>query len=64
MPQQQPGAPVLVLENDVETSHYKMFKVLIHNDDVNDMVHVVRSLIEVFRFEADKAIEILSEAHT
>jgi ATP-dependent Clp protease adaptor protein ClpS len=39
------------------------FKVLLHNDDVNDMEHVVRALIRVFRFDRAECERIMMEAH-
>jgi ATP-dependent Clp protease adaptor protein ClpS len=39
------------------------FKVLLHNDDVNDMEHVVRSLVRVFRFDRARCEQIMMEAH-
>jgi len=39
------------------------FKVLLHNDDVNDMAHVVRSLMRVFRFDRPRCEGIMMEAH-
>ena len=32
-----------------------MYKVILHNDDVNSMHHVVRALQDVFKFEAQSA---------
>jgi ATP-dependent Clp protease adaptor protein ClpS len=40
-----------------------MFKVLIHNDDINDMRHVCQALMEVFKFELKKSVQIMVEAH-
>jgi len=40
-----------------------MFKVLLHNDDVNDFLHVIRAVYEVFKFEHQKVVEIVMEAH-
>lgn len=39
------------------------FKVLLHNDDVNSMEHVVRALIKVFRFDRPRCEQIMFEAH-
>ena len=42
---------------------FPRFKVLLHNDDVNDMGHVVRALMQVFRFERAASERIMMEAH-
>jgi ATP-dependent Clp protease adaptor protein ClpS len=39
------------------------YKILLHNDDVNDMAHVIRSLMQVFKFDTEKSFEIMLEAH-
>lgn len=40
------------------------WRVLLHNDDVNDMVHVVRALIRsVGSLSVERATEIMLEAH-
>lgn len=39
------------------------FKTLLHNDDVNSMEHVIRSLMQVFKFDTEKSFEIMLEAH-
>ena len=39
------------------------FKILLHNDDHNDMLHVVRSLMQVFKMEGEEAEKIMWEAH-
>ena len=40
------------------------FKVLLHNDDVNTMDHVVQALLSVFRFDRHECERIMFEAHT
>ena len=40
-----------------------LFKVLLHNDDHNQMDHVVRSLMKVFNFDERRAVEIMLETH-
>lgn len=39
------------------------FKVLLHNDDVNSVEHVVVSLIELFSMNQRKAVDVTIEAH-
>ncbi len=40
-----------------------LFRVLLHNDDVNDTEHVVRVLQQVFAFSVADARAVMSEAH-
>jgi len=40
-----------------------LFKVLLHNDDINTMEHVVRSIIVLTPHDVRRAKEIMSEAH-
>ncbi len=53
-------APVI----DREAVIMPLYKVLLHNDDVNSMEHVVRALQQVFRFEPEECVRIMVEAHT
>lgn len=39
------------------------FRVLLHNDDVNSMEHVVKSLRKVFKFDRATCEGIMLEAH-
>lgn len=39
------------------------YKVLLHNDDVNSMEHVVKALRQVFKFDEQECIRIMAEAH-
>jgi len=39
------------------------YKVLLHNDDVNDMNHVVNALVSVFGFTEAECVLIMLEAH-
>jgi ATP-dependent Clp protease adaptor protein ClpS len=39
------------------------YKVLLHNDDQNSMDHVVRVLMQVFKFEKEECERIMLEAH-
>lgn len=39
------------------------YKVLLHNDDVNDMLFVVQKVIELTPLSSDEAIERMVEAH-
>lgn len=53
--------PAALLER--RTSHIPLFKVLLYNDDVNTMEHVVKALMKVFRFDREKCERIMMEAH-
>jgi ATP-dependent Clp protease adaptor protein ClpS len=39
------------------------YKVLLHNDDVNSMEHVVKALQKVFKFGLEECMRIMIEAH-
>jgi len=40
------------------------FKVLLHNDDVNDVQFVVRSIVELTPLKLERAVQATIEAHT
>ena len=48
---------------DREKTHIPLYKVLLHNDDVNSMDHVIKSLMRVFQFKQDVCGRIMIEAH-
>jgi ATP-dependent Clp protease adaptor protein ClpS len=52
-------APVI----DREAVIMPRYKVLLHNDDVNSMEHVIKSLQQVFKFELEECARIMLEAH-
>jgi ATP-dependent Clp protease adaptor protein ClpS len=58
IPTTKPGT---VLEQHI--AHIPRYKVLIHNDDVNSMDHVVKTLMRVFKFERAICEGIMLEAH-
>ena len=39
------------------------YRVLLHNDDVNSMEHVMKVLARVFRFDLPRCEQIMLEAH-
>ncbi len=39
------------------------YRVLLHNDEVNSMEHVVKVLMRVFRFALPRCEQIMMEAH-
>jgi ATP-dependent Clp protease adaptor protein ClpS len=48
---------------DQHAMHIPLFKVLLHNDDWNTMEHVVKALMQVFRFSKPVCEQIMMEAH-
>jgi ATP-dependent Clp protease adaptor protein ClpS len=40
-----------------------LYKVLLHNDDVNTMDHVIRALLQVFKFDLQACERIMLAAH-
>jgi ATP-dependent Clp protease adapter protein ClpS len=40
-----------------------MYKVLLHNDDKNDMVHVVMTIVELTPLNEQEAVLRMAEAH-
>jgi len=51
------------MNTDREVTHNPLYNVLLHNDDVNSMEHVVRALLQVFKFELAMCEQIMIEAH-
>lgn len=45
------------------TKPLPLWKVLLHNDDVNDMLHVVGSIMELTPLKQDDAVLRATEAH-
>ncbi|MFH1023811.1 MAG: ATP-dependent Clp protease adaptor ClpS [Planctomycetota bacterium] len=63
---ERPGvktAPVILDRPRGEPRTAPRYKVLLHNDDVNDMARVVQALQKVFRFPAGEAVRVMLEAH-
>ncbi len=58
LPSAKPGA---ILEE--HTAHLPRYRVLLHNDDVNSMEHVVGTLMRVFRLKRGECERIMLEAH-
>ena len=50
-------------ETRARKKHIPMFKVILHNDDVNSFDHVIVSLMEIFKFDTEKAVTVTLEAH-
>lgn len=58
LPSTEPGT---VAEHHL--AHMPLYRVLLHNDDVTTMEHVVQSLMHVFKFEQQFCEQIMLEAH-
>lgn len=58
IPSTKPGT---LLERSIKL--LPRYRVLLHNDDVNSMEHVVKSLMRVFRFDTPRCEQIMLEAH-
>jgi len=48
---------------DQQTATIPRYRVLLHNDDVNTMDHVVKVLMKVFKFKQEQCETIMLEAH-
>lgn len=44
--------------------HLPQYKVILHNDDENDMLHVVESILMLTPLKKEEAIERMWEAHS
>jgi ATP-dependent Clp protease adaptor protein ClpS len=49
---------------DVERKQLPPFRVLLHNDDVNEMNFVVRTIVELVHLSKPAATQRMMEAHT
>ena len=50
-------------ETSTNTQLCPQYKVLLHNDDHNDMYFVMACLAQVFSFSAEESFGIMKEAH-
>jgi ATP-dependent Clp protease adapter protein ClpS len=50
-------------ETDTLHKHEDVFQVVLYNDDVNEMDHVVMSLMKVFDHTTELAVKITLDAH-
>lgn len=54
--------------NDILTNHGIIFSgefnLILHNDSVNDMMHVVVALYEICKLSNEKSMSVMLEAHT
>ncbi|MBI2761732.1 MAG: ATP-dependent Clp protease adaptor ClpS, partial [Chloroflexi bacterium] len=52
------------INRETVVRHLPPYSVMLHNDDYNDMLHVVRSIVIcVPEIEPDQAVGIMMEAH-
>ncbi len=61
--QKGPARPRTVTVLEEQRTQIPLYKVLIHNDDVNTMDHVVRVLMQVFKLEPQVCERIMLDAH-
>jgi ATP-dependent Clp protease adaptor protein ClpS len=60
MPSTKPDAAIVV---ERQATKIPLYKVLLHNDDVNSMDHVVQALKRVFKFDQNACEMIMMKAH-
>ncbi|HRC61836.1 MAG: ATP-dependent Clp protease adaptor ClpS [Dehalococcoidia bacterium] len=59
-----PVAPVAAPTHRSLTETLPPYRVILHNDDVNDMLHVVRALLSsIPELTPERAIEVMLRAH-
>jgi len=58
LPLSRPGSSA-----EQRARHIPLYKVLLHNDDQNTMEHVIKALMQVFKFELSECARIMMEAH-
>lgn len=56
-------SPKITTESELDAKLLPPFKVMLYNDDVNTMDHVVRALMEVFHMTIEDAFARMIEAH-
>lgn len=60
--------PTTILNKDTKTlrknQHHPKYNVILHNDDVNDMLHVMQALCTVLVINEETAYNFMIEAHT
>jgi len=50
--------------NDAGIVSSEDFNLILHNDNVNDMIHVVVTLYEVCKLTNEQCVSVMMEAHT
>lgn len=64
MPDQDAGKTQLADQPRTDTRTPPPYKVILHNDDVNDMVYVVETICKLTTLSVEQAYEKMMEAHT
>jgi hypothetical protein len=49
--------------NELGIGFSESFSLILHNDNVNDMIHVVVALYEVCKLTNDQCVSVMMEAH-
>lgn len=57
------GTSTAILEEVSKPRLLPMYRVILHNDDVNDMVNVVETILTLTPLETQEAVERTLEAH-
>jgi ATP-dependent Clp protease adaptor protein ClpS len=55
--------PSVEAQQEQQTRLLPMYRVILHNDDVNTFDHVIQSIIELTPLDADAAVGATLEAH-
>jgi len=65
LPPAQVRRPEVTPEAPVRSAHELLppWKVLLHNDDIHDMLYVVEALLKAVPLTVEEAIQIMLEAH-
>ena len=50
--------------NELGINSSEDFNLILHNDNVNDMIHVVVALYEVCKLTNEKCVSVMMEAHS
>lgn len=59
----EPPAKTKTRPTEPKSDKLPPYSVLLHNDDVNDMLYVVRTVIEITPLDKERALEVTFEAH-
>lgn len=62
-PESSPGIDVAVMPSAPAARMLPPYRVLLHNDDTNDMLFVVDKIVELTPLGIDEAVERMLEAH-
>lgn len=58
-----PEAPEVVLAPRAPVARLPLWSILLHNDDVNEMGYVVRTLVRMTSIPVSEAVRMMCEAH-